>query len=97
MEIGGEAEGEVGEENTDGGGEDVLGEATGDEAPEEAKRNGGDEAEEEAEDGDGDADGCGHGIKVKLHGHGPLCLRLIGCDGSSIVQQKLRSKFDLNI
>lgn len=33
MEVGGEAEGEVGEENADGGGVEVFGKATGDEAP----------------------------------------------------------------
>lgn len=66
VEVGGDAEGEVGEGDADDGGVEVLGEAAGEEAAEEAEGHGGGEAEEEAEHGDRDSDGSGH----RIHGHG---------------------------
>lgn len=64
VEIGGEAEGEVGEENARGGGVEVLAESTRDDSPEEGDGDRGDEAEEETEDGHRYADRSSHRIHV---------------------------------
>lgn len=66
MEIGGDTEGEVGENNADGGGVNVFGEAAVDEAAEEAERDGGGEAEKEPEHRNRYSDRRGHG--THLHG-----------------------------
>lgn len=58
MQIGGESEGEVGEDRSGSGGVEVAdGGATGEETVEEADRNRGGEAEEESENCNGDSDG----------------------------------------
>lgn len=70
MEVGGEAEGEVGQDRSGEGGVEVFGESSGDETAEEAYRYGGDIAEEESKDWNGDSDCRGHGIHLDLHGCG---------------------------
>lgn len=68
VEIRREAEREVGEESSGERGIHVPGKCAGDEPPEEAHRNGGDEAEEKSEHRDADSYRRSHGFHVEVHG-----------------------------
>lgn len=66
MQIRGESKREIGEISAGGGGVEVArGGAAGDEAVEEADRNGGDEAEQESENRDGYSDRRRHGFHFR--------------------------------
>lgn len=69
MQIGGESEGEVGQNSPGGGGVEVAaGGPAGDESVEKADRNRDDKTEQEAENGDRDSDRRRHGIHLRqLH------------------------------
>lgn len=68
VEIGREAEREVGEGSSGERGVHVPSKCAGDEPHEEAHRNGGNEAEEKSEHRDAHSDGRRHGFHVEVHG-----------------------------
>ena len=67
MDIGRETKTKVVEKSTGGGGVEMLGKVTRNEAPHEAEGNGGHETRKEAKHRDRNSSGFCHGIHVQLH------------------------------